>query len=234
MGSTWQCLVAAVICAGAAAPAAQAQAPPAPPAGARYVVTYIEVSPTAAVEGARLVRQFRDDSRAERGNLRAEALQRIGQSHQFVLEYVWADQDAAEAHATAAGSVQFRDKLKALENAPIDERVHSALSVGALTAGAKGSVVTVVTHVDVVPPQRESAGAMIKQLADDSRKDDGNLRFEALTQISRQNHFTLVEMWRNRRAADAHTMAAHTRAFRDNLLPSSGSLYDERFYLLMN
>lgn len=234
MGATRQCLVAAMICAGIAAPAARAQAPIAPPAGARYVVSYIEVSPTAAVEGTRLVRQFREASRAERGNLRAEALLRIGQSHQFVLVYVWADQDAADAHATAAGSVQFRDKLKAIENAPIDERVHSPLAVGTLTAGANGSVVAVVTHVDVVPPQRESASAMIKQLADDSRKDEDNLRFEALTQISRQNHFTLVEMWRNRRAADAHAMAAHTRAFRDKLLPVSGSLYDQRFYLLMN
>jgi quinol monooxygenase YgiN len=234
MGSTWQCLVAAMICAGIAAPAARAQAPTAPPAGARYVVSYIEVSPTAAVEGTRLVRQFRDASRAERGNLRAEALQRIGQSQQFVLVYVWADQDAADAHATAAGSVQFRDKLKAIENAPIDERVHSPLAVGTLTAGANRSVVAVVTHVDVVPPQRESASAMIKQLADDSRKDEDNLRFEALTQTSRQNHFTLVETWRNRRAADAHAMAAHTRAFRDKLLPVSGSLYDQRFYLLMN
>jgi quinol monooxygenase YgiN len=234
MASKWQWLVTAVICAGIAAPAAQAQAPTAPPAGARYVVAYIEVNPTAAAEGSRLVRQFRDLSRTERGNLRAEALQRIGLSHQFVLMNVWADQDAAEAHATAAGSVQFRDKLKAIENAPIDERVHSPLSVGPLTAGAKGSVIAVVTHVDVVPPQRDGASAMIKQLAEDSRKDDGNLRFEALTQVNRQNHFTLIEMWRNRRAADAHAMAAHTRAFREKLLPASGALYDERYYLLMN
>ena len=234
MASKWQWLVAAVLCAGIAAPAARAQAPAAPPAGARYVVAYIEVNPTAVAEGSRLVRQFRDLSRAERGNLRAEALQRIGQSHQFVLVNVWADQDAAEAHATAAGSVQFRDKLKAIESAPIDERVNSPLSVGALTAGAKGSVIVVVTHIDVVPPQRESASAMIKQLAEDSRKDDGNLRFEALTQVNRQNHFTLIEMWHNRRAADAHAMAAHTHAFRDKLLPASGALYDERFYLLMN
>ena len=237
MASKWQWLVAAVICAGIAAPAARAQAPPAPPAppaGGRYVVAYIEVNPTNAAEGSRLVRQFRDRSRTERGNLRAEALQRIGLSHQFALVNVWADQDAAEAHATAASSVQFRDRLKAMENAPIDERVHSPLSVGPLTAGAKGSVIAVVTHVDVIPPQRDSASAMLKQLTEDSRKDDGNLRFEALTQVNRQNHFTLIEMWRNRRAADAHAMAAHTRAFREKLLPASGALYDERFYLLMN
>ncbi len=70
----------------------------------------------------------------------------------------------------------------------------------------------------------------MKQLADDSRKDDGNLRFEAVTQTNRQNHFTVIEAWRNRKTADAHSMNAKTRAFRDKLAPASGALYDQRFY----
>ena len=70
----------------------------------------------------------------------------------------------------------------------------------------------------------------MKQLADDSRKDDGNLRFEALTQTNRQNHFTVIEIWRSRKTADAHSMNAKTRAFRDKLAPASGALYDQRFY----
>ena len=69
-----------------------------------------------------------------------------------------------------------------------------------------------MTHVDVIPPQRENGTAITKQLAEDGRKDDGNLRFEAVTQINRQNHFTVIELWRDRKAADAHSMAAHTRA----------------------
>ena len=35
-------------------------------------------------------------------------------------------------------------------------------------------------------------------------------------------------------AFDAHGMAAHTRQFRDQLAPMSGSLYDERLYLALN
>lgn len=63
-----------------------------------------------------------------------------------------------------------------------------------------------------------------------SRKEAGNLRFDALQQASRPNHFTLVEVWRDAKGAEAHVTAAHTRQFREGLQPLSGSLYDERFY----
>ncbi len=117
---------------GIMAPSAQAQAPappPPPPDGPRYIVIYLEVMPTARADET-LVRQFRDATRKEAGNLRAEALQRIGQLNQFVLLEGWKDQAAAETHAKAAATAQFRDKIKAIQNAPIDERMHFPLSVG--------------------------------------------------------------------------------------------------------
>jgi quinol monooxygenase YgiN len=212
------------------AAAAQAPAPPPPPDGARYVVTYLEVKQTAAGNAEKLVRQFRDGARKEVGNLRVEALQRIGQPHHFVLLEAWRDQAAVDVHLKAPATQQFRDKIKAIQNAPIDDRVHFPLSVGPLEIKAGGAAVAVVTHVDVIPPQRENGTAITKQLAEDSRKEAGNLRFEAVTQVNRQNHFTLIEAWRDRKAADSHSMAEHTRAFRDKLGPASGALYDERFY----
>jgi quinol monooxygenase YgiN len=218
-------------------PAAHAQTPAAPPPvpdGPRYVVTYLEVMPTATADAMKLVRRFRDTVRKEAGNLRAEALQRIGATHQFVLLEAWQDQTAADTHAKAAATAQFRDKIKAIQNAPIDERTHFALSVGPLPAKTGKAAVAVVTHVDVVPPQRENGSAITKQLADDSRKDDGSLRFEAVTQTNRQNHFTVIELWRDRKAVEAHSMAAHTRAYRDKLGPASGALYDERFYKVLD
>jgi len=228
--------LALAVCAGmAAAVRAQAPAPPPPPPdGPRYVVTYLEVKPTTAAEAEKLVRQFRDATRKEAGNLRAEALQRIGQAHHFVLLEAWKDQAAADAHFKVAGTAQFRDKIKAIQNAPIDDRVHFALSVGPLEVKAGGAAVVAVTHVDVIPPQRENGTAITKQLAEDSRKEKGNLRFEAVTQVNRQNHFTVIEIWPDRKAADTHSMADHTRAFRDKLGPASGALYDERFYRLVN
>jgi quinol monooxygenase YgiN len=239
---------------------AQAPAPPPPPDGPRYVVTYIEVYPTEAAQAVKLVRQFRDAIRKEPGNLRAVALQRIGQANQFVLLEAWKDQAAADGHFKTAATVQFRDKIKSIQNAPIDERVHFPLSVGeAFNSGLVlerkvigrrdgpfgpsftvtpvptwwKARIAVVVHVDVIPPQRENGTAIIKQLAEDSRKEKGNMHFEAVTQVNRQNHFTVIEVWHDRKAADAHSMAVHTRAFRDKLAPASGALYDERFYLFL-
>ncbi len=218
----------------AAAAAASAQAPPPPPDGPRYVVTYVEVKPGAAVEAQKLVRELRDATRSEAGNLRAEALQRIGQLNQLVLIEAWKDQAAVDAHFKAAAAARFRDRIKAIQNAPVDDRVHFPLSVGALEIKATAAAVVAVTHVDVIPPQRENGTAFTRQLAEDSRKEAGNMRFEAVTQVNRQNHFTLIEVWRDRKAADTHSMAEHTRAFRDKLAPATGALYDERFYRFMN
>jgi quinol monooxygenase YgiN len=228
-------LAMAALAAMAATVRAQAPAPPPPPPdGPRYVVTYVEVKPTAAAEAEKLVRQFRNAARKEPGSLRVEALQRIGQMNQFVLIEAWKDQAAADAHFKTDATTQFRDKIKAIQNAPIDDRVHFPLSVGPLEVNVTGGSVAVVTHVDVIPPQRENGTAITRQLAEDSRKEAGNLRFEAVTQVNRQNHFTVIEVWRDRKTADVHSMAAHTRSFRDKLGPASGALYDERFYRFVN
>jgi quinol monooxygenase YgiN len=233
MNAAFLLLAATAISFGIMAPEARAQAPAPPPDGPRYIATYLEVMPTARANAVTLVRQFRDATRKEAGNLRAEALQRIGQLNQFVLLEAWKDQAAAETHAKADATAQFRDKIKAIHNAPLDERVHFVLSVGPIEAKGGGAAIAVVTHVDVIPPQRENGTAITKQLAEDSRKDDGNLRFEAVVQTNRQNHFTVIELWRDRKAADAHSMAPATRAFREKLAPGSGALYDERFYKVL-
>ena len=218
-------------CAMAASAHAQAPAGPPPvPDGPRYVVTYLEVAPTATSQARTLLRQFRDATKREPGNLRAEAFQRLGLPYQFVLLEAWQDQAAADNHSKAPATGQFRDKIKAIQNAPMDERTHFPLSVAALTAKPGKSAVATVTHVDVIPPQRENGTAITKQLAETGRNDDGNLRFEAVVQTNRQNHFTVIELWRDRKTAEAHSMAPHTRQFREKLAPASGALYDERFY----
>jgi quinol monooxygenase YgiN len=49
-------------------------------------------------------------------------------------------------------------------------------------------------------------------------------------QGNRPNHFSVVEIWADQKAYDAHVMATHTRQFRETLGPMSGALYDERLY----
>jgi quinol monooxygenase YgiN len=230
-------LLASMAFAGTMVIPAIAQAPSAPPpvpGGVRYVVTYMEVLPTAKADALKLVRQFRDGMRKEPGNLRAEALQRIGEPHQLVLLEAWQDPAATDNHAKAPSTVQFQEQIGAIQIAPADARIHFPLSVGSVNAAGGEAALAIVTHVDVIPPQRENGTAIVKQLAEDSRRDGGNLRFEAVTQVNRQNHFTVIELWRDSQSAEAHSMAAHTRTFREKLGPASGALYDERLYNVLD
>jgi quinol monooxygenase YgiN len=89
----------------------------------------------------------------------------------------------------------------------------------------------VLTHVDVFPAGKDQTIDLLKQLAEASRKEAGNLRFDVLQQEGRANHLPLIEAWRDPPAQHAHAMAEHTRAFRAKLLPLQGALYDERLYM---
>jgi quinol monooxygenase YgiN len=210
---------------------APAQAPaPSAIEGPIYAVTYVEVMPTSRVDGIASLERYREATRKEDGNLRCEVVSRIGQPHQLAVLEVWKDQKAFEAHRTSAHATQLREKIQAIRNAPIDERVHVGVSVGPLQPGLAGDAVYVVTHVDVIPPRKDDGLAAVRQLGDASRAAAGNLRFEVVQQTNRANHFTVVEIWKDAKAVDAHSMADATRRFRDKLGPMSGALYDERMF----
>ncbi len=183
-----------------------------------YVVTYVEARPPAKTEAAALLKGFREAARKDDGNLRAEVVEHTSRPGQFVILTTWKDQKALDAHTAAAHTKEFRDKIHALRNSPADDRVHNGLTVGNAASGGAARPTYVVTHVDVPPP----------------RKDDGNLRYDVVQQTNRPNHFTVVEVWKSRKAFDAHAMAAHVREFRDKLTPMSGALYDERLYRVLN
>ena len=203
-------------------------------AEAIYVVSYIEVQPPAKSEAVDLLRTLRETAREDEGNLRFDVVESSARPGQFVILAGWKDRNALDAHLAAAHTKEFRDKVHALRNSPIDDRIHNGLSLGAGDGGHVARPLYVVTHVDVPPPSKDECVTMLKKLADDSRKDDGNLRFDVVQQTSRPNHFTVIEMWKSRKAFDAHGMSAHVRDFRDKLAPMSGALYDERLYRVLN
>ena len=179
-----------------------------------HVATYVEVGAASDKDGIKLLKQYRDETRKENGNLRSEVVQEIGRPNRFVVLEIWKDQAAFDAHGKSA----------------YDERVHSTLNVGPNdTVGAKRAVF-VVSHVDVPPPRKDEVIAALNPLADANRKGDGNARFEVVQQTSRPNHFTVVEAWKDRKAYDARGSAAPQRQFRDKLGPMLGALYDERLY----
>jgi len=214
-----------------AIPDARGQTPASPPVeGNIYSVTYVEVMPPSATAALAVLKRYREAASREDGNLRSEVAQRIGEPHEFVVLAVWRDRAAFEAHAKGTSSTDMRERIAAIRNAPTDERVHTALSVGRLESKITHGAMYVVTHVDVIPPRKDDGIAAVRQLADDSRLHEGNLRFEVVQQINRPNHFTVVEIWKDANATEAHSMAPATRRFRDKLAPATGALYDARKY----
>jgi quinol monooxygenase YgiN len=198
--------------------------------GAYYVVTYIETQPGSQREAATLLRSFGEASRKDDGNLRFETLQRIGPRHHFAILEAWKDKATAEAHASSAHTKKFREQLQPMLTAPYDERPHGVLAVADPQVRGGRRAVYVVTHVDIIPPKKDEGIAATSGLAEPSRKEAGNLRFEVLQQLSRPNHMTVVEAWRGRRAQETHATTKTMQDYRGKLLPMSGSLYDERLY----
>jgi quinol monooxygenase YgiN len=206
---------------------AQAQAP----AGqASYGVTYLEVAPAAKTEAINLIKEVAAASRKEGGNLRYEVLQRVDRDNQFAILEAWSDLKALQAHGGGAAMTRFRDKLKPLRTGSYDERPSVPISVAPVTAAAAKGSTYVLTHVDVGPPSKDATIDLLSKLAEASRKEPGSERFEVWQQNNRTNHFTVVETWKNREAADGHAVTASTKESREKLGPMSGALFDDRFY----
>lgn len=196
-----------------------------------YTVTYVEVGPVLARIGSGALQAYRDAGRKDQGAVLLEVLQRIDRPNQFAVIGVWADRKAFEAHSAGEHARKLNEKLATMLAAPNDTRQHNGLSVAPAKSGK--DAIFAVTHVDVIPPQKDNGVNAVEQLADQSRKHAGTLIFDVWQQTNRPNHFTVVEAWSNRGAFDLHQMQKETRDFRTKLGPMSGALYDERLYKLV-
>jgi quinol monooxygenase YgiN len=202
--------------------------------GPVYVATYVEAMPNAVASAAAALKRYRDASRHDPGNLRFDVLAEMARPNRFVMVEAWKDKATLDAHAQSAGAVQFQEQLKPIQDAPNDQRVTHALYSGQGASMDRAEAIYVVTHVDVIPAGTDACLAALKAMSVDSPKDVGNISYQVLQQTNRANHFTVIQEWADRTALDAHAMAAHTRAFREKLMPIAGALYDERFYKALN
>jgi quinol monooxygenase YgiN len=193
------------------------------------MLSHIEVLPASKNQGATLLRELAAASRKDAGVVRFEVLQRIEVSHHFLVVEVWKDQQAMDAHMGAAHAKAFRDKVKPILMAPIDDRPCIVQFVAPPAATSRGAIF-VAAHVDVPPNMREKILDPLKTLAETSRKEAGNERYDVVQQTARANHFFSIESWKDQKSHDAHELAAHTKQFRATLVPMTGALYDQRWY----
>jgi quinol monooxygenase YgiN len=223
-----QWLIASVVTLAAASPA-PAQAP----AGQRtYVVTYIEVTPSAVGAAQAALKQAAASSRKESGSLRYETLEEVARPDHFAILEVWRDARAFADHNGGAAMHDLREALKPVQTGPLDQRTCLDLASGPLDTAANPDALYVVSHVDVTGNNKDPAIGKLQKLAADGRQE-GALRFEPWEQTNRLNHFTVNEVWKDRAAYDAHMFAQPAREFREWLGPVTGALYDDRMYRII-
>jgi quinol monooxygenase YgiN len=110
------------------------------------------------------------------------------------------------------------------------------LLLGALTQAGVAHAqepVYVVTHIDLMPAGVPAGVPAMKQFVAETLKEKGCVRFEILQQEGRPNHLTLVGIWKDRKAFDAHDSAPYTKEFREKMQPLIGSPWDERLHQLI-
>jgi len=198
--------------------------------GPLYIVTYFDVAPTSTQQSAGIIREAADASRKGDGNAGFEAFEEIGRPSRFATLEIWRDKKAADAHNASTVTAAFRNKLQPLMIGGFGSRPHGGLSVAVAKGQPPADALYILTHVDVFPTHKDQAIELVKAQAEAARKDDGNLRYDVVQWDGHPNHFTLVEVWRDRKAFDASVTAPHNKEFRDKLTPLEGALYDERLY----
>jgi len=206
-----------------------AQPPPsAPDPGDRLAVAYVETRADAAGAGRAALEQYRDAVRRQTGCLGVELFEQAGRRGRFAVLELWGDAAAFDAR-DAAPKRKLLEALKPIRVSDYDERPYKSLSLDGRDGGpAQQTGVFVLAHVDVAP--NTQAPELLRDLAERSRDEPGNLRFAVFQHVQRGNHFTVVEHWRNEAALEQHVSAAHTREYRDALQPLTGSPLDERLY----
>jgi quinol monooxygenase YgiN len=207
---------------------AAGQPSPTPAAGPVFAVGYVETLASKAEAGSAALAQYRAALKQQQGLIAVELFAQAGRPGHFAVLETWRDQAAFDGR-DAAGKRQLMEALAPIRVSDYDERPYKSLTLApAKNAAPNTRSAFVVSHVDVAP--NTAAPMLLLELADASRQEPGNLRFDVLQHTMRANHFTVIEQWRNQDALDAHVGTPHARAYRDALQPLTGSPLDERVY----
>lgn len=197
-----------------------------------YAVAYVDIAPLSRAAAITALKQYREASRSEQGFKRIEFFEQVGKPGHFSIIESWATDKAFDAHSASQNSKDYRAKLDSIRVSDYDQRPYKTLTLSAARNTAAGGTMFVITHVDI-GGQGTNAADLLTRLADASRKEQGNLRFDVLQHTMRANHFTVIEEWQSPKAVDAHAAAAHTKEYRNGLAPIAGSPLDERYYKLV-
>jgi quinol monooxygenase YgiN len=95
--------------------------------GVVYVLTHVDVFPQGKDDVAALIKTQSEQSEADPGALRFDAVVWDGHANHFHLIEAWADRKSLDAHEAADHTKTFRTKLTPFEGAFYDERLYEVL-----------------------------------------------------------------------------------------------------------
>jgi quinol monooxygenase YgiN len=200
----------------------------APPDSTAYSVAYVEILPASRTAAIAAIKRYSDLSRKDDGFQRIEFFEQAGRPAHFCIIETWANNRDLDTHASSANAKDFRNKIDSMSLSDYDQRPYKTLSL--VTAhNDRSSSMFVITHVDI-GGQGTNASELLLKLAEASRQEAGNLRFDVLQHAMRANHFTVIEEWQNPKTIETHAAAGHTKEYRNSLGPILGSPLDERLY----
>jgi quinol monooxygenase YgiN len=199
------------------------------PDGDAYSVAYVDIAPASRTAAITAIKQYRDASRKEDGFRRIEIFEQVGRLAHFCIIETWANSKDLDAHGSSAATKDYRTKIDSMRLSDYDQRPYKTLSLGSSRSDSSSRSTFVITHVDI-GGQGTNAPDLLRKLAEASRREGGNLRFDVIQHTMRANHFTVIEEWQTAKAVEAHAAAAHAKEYRNSLAPIAGSPLDERLY----
>jgi quinol monooxygenase YgiN len=92
-----------------------------------------------------------------------------------------------------------------------------ALAGGGSANATEGGAVYLVAYFEAAGPDVAKVAADVRQLVATSRKEPGNLAYDALQEIGRPSRFAIFDGWHDKAAREAHRTAA--APFREKVQP---------------
>jgi autoinducer 2-degrading protein len=201
----------------------------APPDSTAYSVAYVDILPASRTAAITAIKQYRDASRKDDGFKRIEFFEQAGRPAHFCIIETWANSRDLDTHDASSNAKDFRNEIDSMRLSDYDQRPYKTLSLATAHNDSSSRSIFVITHVDI-GGQGTNVTDFLRKLAEASRKEEGNLRFDVLQHAMRANHFTVIEEWQAAKTIETHAAATHTKEYRNSLGPILGSPLDERLY----
>jgi quinol monooxygenase YgiN len=109
--------------------------------------------------------------------------------------------------------------------------LHVVVTLSAMfpsVAYCEGDEIYIISYVEIMPSGLHSGSALLNRYRDARREQSGNLRSTVLHEIGRSDRFAIMEVWRDKTAADNPDRAASAFELREELKVIQSAPLDER------